>query len=106
MRSPFERHTQQALCLLDPIRILSGNIPEEGVNGGKPDVACGNTIVSVSLQMSEKCKEDTRSELTISDLRALGAYVLLSKRGFLDDAIRNALSDLIRIDQSSEPFAD
>jgi len=32
--------------------------------------------------------------------------VLLSKRGFLDDAIRNALSDLIRIDQSSEPFAD
>jgi hypothetical protein len=51
-------------------------------------------------------QEDSRSESTISDLRALGAYVLLFKRGFLDDAIRNALSDLIRIDQSSEPFAD
>jgi hypothetical protein len=32
--------------------------------------------------------------------------VLLSKRGFLDDAFRNGLSDLIRIDQSSKPFAD
>ena len=68
----------------------------------------------------ERRQEDTRSELTISDLRTLGGEqnlcyfvahglgelkvfsqvvtdVLLSMLGFLDDAIRNALCDLRRV---------
>jgi len=54
LTGPFEGHAKQALSGLDLIRMMCGDIAEEGVNGGKPNVTCGHTVVAVSLQVSEK----------------------------------------------------
>src|SRR2546427_9489453 len=52
--------------------MMSGDIAGESVNGGKPNVARGHTVMALSLQISEKCQYSIRLdviEIQIANLK-------------------------------------